>query len=137
MKDFFNQKFLALVTTLGVFLTPIIPLLTIIGVLVIADFYTAYRIGKIKHNEPFSSKKFRITITKTGIYFSILIAARGIEMLYDYPIIVEITAALMIIAEARSLDEHYNTLTGKFLLKNLLDTLNSKVLNLKKPDGSN
>jgi hypothetical protein len=104
-----------------------------------ADLFIAYRVNHIKHQEPFSSKKFRITITKTGIYFAILLAARGVEMLYAYGFIVEVTAALMIIAEARSLDEHHYNLTGKYLLKGLLDMVNSKVLNLKKndKDGSN
>lgn len=137
MKDYLNERLLALLTTVGVFLTPVIPLLMLIGGLVIADLLVAYRVNKIKYNEPFSSKKFRITITKTGIYFAILLAARGVEMVYDYQIIVGITATLMIIAEARSLDEHYFNLTGKYLLKGLLDTINSKVLNLKNKDGAN
>lgn len=139
MRDYLNDRLFALITTVGVFLTPVVPLLILIGSLVMADLFIAYKVNKIKHNEPFSSKKFRITITKTGIYFAILLAARGVEMVYDYQIIVGITAALMIMAEARSLDEHYFSLTGKYLLKGMLDMINSKVLNLKnrKEDGTN
>lgn len=139
MRDYLNDRLFAFITTVGVFLTPVVPLLILIGSLVMVDLFIAYRVNKIKYNEPFSSKKFRITITKTGIYFAILLAARGVEMVYDYQIIVGITAALMIMAEARSLDEHYFSLTGKYLLKGLLDMINSKVLNLKnrKEDGTN
>ena len=139
MREYVNEKLLALLTTVGVFLTPVVPLLILIGGLVMTDLIVAYRVNKIKYNEDFSSKKFRITITKTGIYFAILLAARGVEMVYDYQIIVGITASLMIIAEARSLDEHYYSLTGKYLLKGMLDMINSKVLNLKnrKEDGTN
>lgn len=137
MKEYLNERLLALITTVGVFLTPVVPLLILIGSLVMADLFIAYRVNKIKYNEDFSSKKFRITITKTGIYFAILLAARGVEMVYDYQIIVGVTATLMIIAEARSLDEHYHSLTGKFLLKELLDTINAKVLNLKNRNDKN
>lgn len=136
MRDYINERLFALLTTVGVFLTPIVPLLILIGSLVMADLFIAYKVNKIKNNEPFSSKKFRITITKTGIYFAILLAARGVEMVYDYQIIVGITAALMIVAEARSLDEHHFNLTGKYLLKNLLDMLNTKILNLKNRNGA-
>lgn len=136
MRDYLNDRLFALITTVGVFLTPIVPLLILIGSLVMADLFIAYKVNKIKYNEPFSSKKFRITITKTGIYFAILLAARGVEMVYDYQIIVGITAALMIVAEARSLDEHHFNLTGKYLLKGLLDMLNTKILNLKNRNGA-
>lgn len=127
MKDTFTDLLTKTTAWIVVFFTPIVELFLFIGFLVFVD-HILYRYKKKKDKLTLSDDQVD-SLIKTFIYFSILIVARFVEVIYKVDYIIMGVAAYLIYLEAETIDKHIYDITGRRLLSLIKSKLKKNVLN--------
>jgi len=135
--NYLKELLTLLIAAFTAFVNPILPFFLAAGFFVTLDWYVAYKVNNILHNESFSSEKSKAVLVKFLIYSCCLIAARFVDYyilnMREIALAIKGTMAYLIVSELRSLDEKYYKLKGIYLIKQITDFLN-KLLNKFKKD---
>lgn len=108
------------------FITPLAPMLLLIGCLLISDVVTAVWRDKLA-KKPFHSKALGKTITKMILYMIAVLLAQGMENVFGILPFVNITGGYICLVEFKSNMENISEATGI----DLWNAIRSKIDNLR------
>jgi len=114
MKNWLAKHYSDIVLSIGIVLTPVIPVLLTVGVMVVADFiFAIYRQYKVDPKQ-ITSRKMSNTITKLLTYtiFIMVIFLFEKYVITDIVPITKIAATLICLTEIKSIDETFYLLNG-------------------------
>lgn len=120
-----NKYIIYAVTGIIAFLSPIIPALVFIGMLILADWITG--IIKAHKADQFSSRKaIRKFYTAVAYFVCVFVVRMGEVYFGDEIPIVKPLVAIITIAELQSLRENIQAITGQDILKNFVGLIQRK-----------